>query len=1798
MLDDAAMQTISGYTITEKLYESEHSLVFRACRDEDARPVILKLLKETYPSPEHIAQFKHEYEITRDIAIAGVARIYDLVIDPPHCVKVMEDFGGDSLRRLELAGNLALPDFLHLTIQVTEILGQIHQHRIIHKDVNPANIVLNPNTAQLKFIDFGIATRFSDDHEEPPSNHMEGTLAYVSPEQTGRMNQLVDYRTDFYSLGVTFYELLTGQLPFSVSNALELVHCHIARQPASPHDLDLDIPETVADIILKLMAKNADDRYQSACGLKFDLEECLRQWNSTGQIAPFPPGQHDRSPRFRIPRKLYGREQERETLLRLFGQARQGSCALLLISSQPGMGKTAMVEEVAQHIDGQRGYFISGRFDQGQCTAPYVALIQAFRSLMQHLLTESDVAIAAWRHRLLEVIPANDQVILSTLPELGTIIGTEQLTVCPLPGAFAPSTHHLELLFQQLISIFAQPEHPLVIFLDDLQWANETALNLLHLLLTPSADAHHLLIIGAYQSTEVSPTHPINALQETLQQAGTLVKQIELAPLETPSIALLLAETLYCEEEQAMPLAELVRSKTGGTPFFVNEFLKSLYAEGLLTFNHQQGQWTWDYDAIQLQTMTDNVVDLMAERVQRLAPRTQQLLQLAAAIGNQFDLELLAMAAEQSPADTARHMREAILEDLVLPLGDAHRYVELDLDVEGVADNLKVEYKFAHDRIQQTIYALMPREEQQKAHQCIGWRLLRKLPAEQYEEHIFDIVGQLNQSHTRITDAAERQEVARLNLLAGTRASIATDYESARAYVRTGTEVLSSEGWHTSYDLTLSLHREYARCAYLSGDQDQAEQIFATALAHARTNLDQAELYNSRMTVYSSQGKLKEVIETGTAAINLLGMDLPIYPDRNEIEQEIALLNTLQGNRSAADLIDLPQMTDPQQLMIMRLLNDILVNAWWTTNRPLLYLATLKITRLSIEHGNADTSPFGYVWYGMHLGSEQGDYKRGYEFGELAFALIEKTATRYMIPRLGCIHGVFVAPWRTDLKACLKILHQGYQVGLELGEDFWTGTIAYAIVYSMIIKGDELEEIYQESQKYLDFARRIKQRIPTNMITISQQFILSLQGKTRKPGSFSDSTYQEEQHIHAIRESGAIRPLFWYYKIKMQALYLSDLYEDAYQVALESRRVIEQGASFGVVTLQEHYFYYSLILAARYKDASPLEQGEYWQILTRNQENMRLWSRNCPENYRHKYLLISAEIARLQGAEEAASVLYDQAIIAAHEHHYIQNEALANELAARFYLARKQETIARGYLLKARNGYMKWGAMARVKLLDKKYTQLIAEARLAAYTPDSHGRLTTTTTTYSRSTTASTGTSTTHGGTESLDISTVLKASQAISGDIVLETLLSKMIKMVIENAGAQRGCLILEKQGQWVIEAEGAIDTSSVTVLQSIPINSRQALPLPTTIINYVLHTTRSIVLGNASQEGQFTQDEYIRTRKPRSILCMPLIKQGKLTGILYLENNLTSGAFTPERLEVLNLLAAQAAISIENAMLYTTLEQKVAERTAQLAEANQEITMLYERIKAENLRLEAEVEVARQIQQMLLPGEEEIQSVPNLDIASFMEPAHEVGGDYYDMLQHEDQITFGIGDVTGHGLESGVLMLMVQTAIRTLLNSGETDTTRFFSILNRTVYDTVQRMRVDKSLTLALLTYQRGTLRLSGQHEQIIVVRQGGAVELVDTLDLGIPLGLDDDIATFFSETSLHLQPGDGIVLYTDGITEAENLAGEQYELARLCDIISRHWHQPAEEIKMAVLADVRQHIGTQKVYDDLTLVVMKQQ
>jgi predicted ATPase/signal transduction histidine kinase/CheY-like chemotaxis protein len=1485
------MLTLPNYQILTQIDESPNSLVYRAVRNQDNQAVILKVLKQDYPTPEELTRYRQEYQITKSLNLKGVVKTYGIEKYQNTLVMILEDFGGESLKASQ-EGQREISVFLSLASKIAFAIGQIHAANVIHKDINPSNIIYNPANNQLKIIDFGLASRLP---RETPTlknpKQLEGTLAYISPEQTGRMNRSLDYRTDLYSLGVTFYELLTGKVPFEADTPLEIVHCHIAKTPTSVCDINPKVPPIISNIVMKLMSKNVEDRYQSAFGVKADLEECKLQFAKTAHIEIFQIAQNDFSGKLQTPQKLYGRENEVNTLLQAFERVSQGAGEMMLVAGYSGVGKTALVHEVHKPMTEKHGYFAAGKFDQYQRNIPYSALSQAFNEFCDYLLTESAEELNRWRDRILNAVGNNGQILIDVMSQLKLVIGPQ-----PAVAQVGPTEaqNRFNLVFQNFSQAICQPEHPLVLFIDDLQWADLASLNLLKTLMT-DMDSRYFLIIGAYRDNEVDATHPLMMTMEELQKAGATLNTISLPNLSQNDVNTLIAEALACDKAYAVPLTNLVYEKTQGNAFFTHEFFKSLYEQALLVFDLKTQRWQWQLEQITALDMTDNVVSLMVGKIGQLPTDTIEVLKLASCIGNQFELKTLSLISKFLQSETLALIWPAVEEGLLLPLDENYKQLE--------HDETNTQFKFQHDRVQQAAYSLIDDTAKSTTHLTIGRLLLANTSAAALEDKLFEIVNQFNDGIAFITDETEKLKVAELNLQAGIKAKAAAAYKPTFDYLQTAIAILGDQAWQQHYDLNLALHNEAAEAAYLNADFEASERLSQMVFQSARTVLDKVKVYETQMQSFVAQNQFLTSIDIGMLLLETLGISLSETPPTVKIEA----------------LYQLPKMTAPDKLAAMRTLT-LLTTSVYSAKPELFPSIIFTMVKLTIHHGTSPLAVFSYAAHGFLLSSFLGNIEEGYQWGQLALREADKFESQEITTKVTHAVNYFIH-WKKPARQGLEPLRENIPVSLEAGDYEFAGYSATDYGVNLFLVGEPLKSVYQRLEPNRRLMRKLKQDFHQLLLEIIGQTVLNLRDETQEPSRLMGVLFNEVEKMPMLDKN--LNAKFLAYLAKTLLGYLFEETQSVHDLKLAKNC---QEASIGGFYFAQLPFYDSLILLS----VSPSDGRAYpLNEIEANQQQLKNWANHAPMNFQHKYDLVEAEKARVLGQDSAAMDLYEKAIAGARENDYLHEEALAYELAAKFYLARGIERIAQTYMKEAHYHYQQWGAMAKVKHLYQKYPQWFA--RQISQTGSTTATLNPTATVMSGSSYIQQNMST------RLDLDSVMKAAQTLSGEIVLSRLLEKMMQIVIENAGADRGCLLLPQEDEWFIEAEGSINKQNITVWQSLAIEDSEQVSA--NLIHYVARTKEYLVLSNAAQDDRFSQEPYIIKHHPKSVLGMPLLNQGKLTGILYLENRLTEGAFTPQRLQVLNMLSSQIAISIENSLLYRNLEKKVAERTHELAQRTEEL-------------------------------------------------------------------------------------------------------------------------------------------------------------------------------------------------------------------------------------------------------------------
>ncbi len=1472
---------IPGYTIVELLGETHYSSVYRARPEQVPDTVILKVLGAIDPSAEQLARFKRENTLIQHLDMDGIVHPIDFIENDDLAVIVLEDFDGVTLSREIFSNPLGLERFLKLAIKLAEIIGALHQANITHCDIKPSNILLNPESDTLKLTDFGISEIVPFSDSSISVDVLKGTLAYISPEQTGRMNCGVDYRTDLYSLGVTFYEMLTGVVPFRFVDPMDFIHAHIAKQPLPPEKQAPQVPGAVSDIVMKLMAKSVEDRYQNGFGLAADLVECLHRLRTQGRITPFALGAKDVSPRFILPRQLVGRKAERQALQAAFDRVSRGCAEVVAVSGAAGSGKSALVHEMYKPITAKGGYFLAGKFEQLHKAVPYSAIVQAFQSLVRQLLAENNEKLKVWKRKIQAALGPNGKIITDVIPEVEQIIGKQ----LPVPELGPEETQNrFKLFFKNFVRVLADQNYPLVLFLDDLQWADSASIRLIQTVLSDQS-LRFLLFVGAYRDTEVSEFHPLVEMRNGISAVGVTIHAIHLKALEPQDINHLITPFLRCEPAVSQPLANVIHEKTKGSPFFIHQFLKRLYDKAQLFFDPEKNSWNWNLHEINNMPATENVVAFMVEKLHDMPADTLQIVQLCAVIGDRLDLETLA-------AITRRPMDEilAVVDGLIQ---------------EGVMLRMENLYRFYHDRIREAAYSLVSTAERETLHHRIGQFELQRTPIEQHVERIFFICDQLNQAGTLIHSPDEKIQLAKLNLKAGIRAKESTAYAAAVSYLVAGCELLDDTAWQIHYELTFTLFMAQMECQYLNRNFDEAERLFEIITAKAATKLDKAKAYEIMIQLYTATRTADEAIDLGIEALKIFDLRLKAKVGLGSVLIELIKARHQLKKTGVENVVQLARMKDERLHAMHRLMLYMALPAFYT-NQNLFALITLMGVNASLKHGLMPHSSAAFVSFGSIVQNALGDYKLAERIGQVGLQLNKRFDNRWISGMVQHTFGFFLGHLKTHIKENLVIFSDAYKDSINAGNITYAAYSILAAAEYRLYLGHKLDDVLTDLSKHRDFIAHLKDPFFNMHYSQVVGYIQSLQGANRQGHDLSEKDADSAVLIDQFKRERNYFGLFILLIHELTKYNHRWQFEKAVQVAEDLDRISK--VFNGLLISPHYYLYYSLSLIALFNEGRLNRSKHYKRILRRNLRVLRKWARMCPENFKHFYDFTAAETANLAGRFQDAMELYHSAIQAAHTNGFRRDEALAYEWMGNFYLKWNYIEEARHALRKAHQILSSWGAFAMADKLLARYPRVFNTETLPVQKKEAD-RPTSTEVAF-----------------RNLDLSTVMQASHIISSEILLDRLLSMTMHTAITNAGAQRGYLILKTDQDLIIQASEDMATGEKQVLQAMPLETCQGLSHG--IVHYVFHSGEALILPNAMEAPDFMNDPHVLAHQCKSILCLPILNKGMLTGIFYLENNLTAEAFTAERFEILRLISTQAAISIQNARLYNDITKEIEVR------------------------------------------------------------------------------------------------------------------------------------------------------------------------------------------------------------------------------------------------------------------------------
>ncbi|HEU5297842.1 MAG TPA: ATP-binding sensor histidine kinase [Burkholderiaceae bacterium] len=1473
-------QAVRGYRLGEELARDERFVLCRAWSERDHCNVLVKRAHDVPAADADVARLEREFELLNSLPIDAITRPRQFVIEDGACALVLEDDGGVTLEALASKNRLPLGWVLDHVAQLAAVLTELRQCGVVHRGVRPQAVLIEQSTRRLRLADFACAARGASEAGTPLAASLSrGRLAYASPEQTGRIDRACDYRSDFYSLGVVMYELLTGRLPFVATDALELMHCHLAKVPAAPADLVPAVPLPVSQIAMKLLAKAPEERYQSALSLQRDLQRCREEWSRHGRVLPFVIAQRDVPEQFTVPQRLYGRDKELGVLHDAFERARSGPARLLLVTGAAGVGKTTLLRRLHEPVVRAGGHFVSGKFDQLARDVPYRALIEALSQRLQRMLTEPAHALALKRQRLQDALGENAAAIAALIPELALVLDAP-VALPVLPPA--ETRNRLTLAFQNFVACLATAADPLVVLLDDLHWADDASLQLLQSMLASPAP-NHLLLVAAYRDGEVIEGHPLLATLGALQEAGVAVDRIALAPLKLAALTSLTADTLHIDAAAAGPLASLLLSKAAGNPLFTIQFLMALHRDGVIRFDAERAAWNCQLEQVAAAVSTDDLADLLSRKLDRLAPVTQRVLTLAACIGHRFDARTLAVVSEQSLEATLSDLAEAALEGLI------------EAETEHV-------HAFVHDRVQQAAYARIPPEQRPRMHLSIGRLLLAQWDLEPADEVVFDIASHLNQGAALIEASERRLELARLNLRAGGKAKLASAYQAARVYFNAGIAVL--DAWHPSlnHELAFALWFEAAQCEYLCGDFDRAEAMFATLLQHATSALDKARVHSLRMIQLENMSRYADALASAREGLSLFDVALPDDEAQKEaaLEREVNAIEASLGQRSIASLIDLPTMSAPAIRMVMSILTDIWSPVYILGDAALARLISAMLVRLSLEHGNCEESAYGYVTHAITVGPVRQDYAAAYAFGTLALRVNERFDDRRRRAKIHQQFHAHVNLWCQPMRSCISYAKEACRSGLASGDFLYAAYAASTESWPAIVSCQNLGDCVRDLEPNLALVTRLKNAGFADALRLVMSWARALQGETDAPLSLAHAHgdgFDEADYAQTYRGN----PFFTMFHA-IARLHLCYLLDEQTQ-ALDAVRSVQETAHrlTGMIWSVLVDFWGSLTLLANLDRAADAVERDAWLNQVRHaQATLAVLARSCAANFLCHSLLLQAELERIAGRHDDALALYERAVHAADETATVQHQAVANELFGRFWLQRGHRGVAAQYLRSALTHYEAWGARAKVRQLLARHADLLGPAHAGA--PQ-------------------------RAEPEDLDLASIVKAARAIAESVEPDHLLERLLAIAIENAGARRGLLLESAEDVIHVLAESVGADGAVTLRHATPLLD-QDLRCSRAMVDFVLRTRTSLVIGDAAHDERFAHDAYVVSKQPKSVLCLPIVHQGRISAILYLENDLSRDAFSPRRIELIQLLMAQGAISLANARLSMRMRLEMSER------------------------------------------------------------------------------------------------------------------------------------------------------------------------------------------------------------------------------------------------------------------------------
>ena len=1515
---DAALEKIEvkGYSNFKQLVKNDHHEILKAHRTLDGETVIIKR-SLLYNNFNDSSKTGHEFEILKDLNHPGIPKAHELMFDGRQVALIREFGEGTDLREYLFRSKVPVLKTLKIVIQLSDILHYIHEKGIIHKDIKPGNIIIN-HADKIQLIDFAISSNFNAETDEVLNpDQIEGSLNYISPEQTGRTAYSVTRASDFYSVGIVLFELLAGKLPFDSVDPLEIIHFHLSRKPAALSTILPEIPKALEEVIAKLTEKNPDERYQSAVGLKADLEKIYKHLDAGETLMNFKPGLLDVKGEYRHNQKLYGRELELELLLSAYTNLNKVKSKLLLVAGYSGVGKSALIKHVKFPIIQGKGTFISGKFDQFKKDIPYYAFIEAISEFIKNLLTESEEKINFWKERITDALGENAGLITDVIPQLSKIID-KQPAVTKLQPAEQETRFNKVLL--DFVYVFSTSENPLVIFLDDLQWTDLSSLNLVKRIIENPRN-ESVLILGAYRDNEVEKGHPLLITLKQIEGTGEQVKIIPLKPLDKETTCKITADSFAMNTVDAGELGELVYSKTKGNPFFIHSFLKTMYDNRLIT-SDANGNWIWSNKEISELDYTENVIDLMTEGMIVLPQQTQEIIKNAAVLGNTFSLTDLADIAGISLLSVFSHLKPAIKGGYVNAIDKKYRALALsflNINTENGKHyiNTDAQFSFTHDKVQQAAYGFILPSELPLVHLKIGRLMLQNRDELQISEDTFEVLNHFFIGKELITEYKEKSAISALCLSAGRKAKDSTSYNLGVRFLEMGRDLLAENSWTLDYNHTYNIFIELGECEYLNNNPVNAEHYFREILGYAKTNFEKLKVYYIHSSLYLKIGNTHESLRLGIEAAQLYNIRFPKNKNAIQLLALITLAKYLflfsTRYKNPDTFFNIKNSDDEEMIALNKFLIDLATSAY-QQDQNLMMLVIFKIIKYFIRHGFTDASGWGFSGFSVVALSALKMQKRGFKLWDFTVKLHQKTESPLIKWRLSYTVLSFYNPWKIPLRDGFNNILETIKACVLNGDQIFTGYSVALYLRTRFAAGVNLNDILESSE---DHSPLIKNEIGGfDFFFGFNQLVKTLAGKTSE-NSWNDAGFDGNLALKRLQQEGNKTKLAFFHTSRLALYYHLGKFDEA---LVESEILQSYRANIpGDLCEALHAFYTSLTISACYEGLSKNKKSKYLKIFKSHLADMNRWAKGCPQNYQQHLFLMQAELFALNNQLNDALACYEKSIQTASLNHFHNVEALACERAALFCAKTQLHRQSRHFIAETWEANNKWGAVLKCNQLENEYPGVfMAKTKDISKVKNIYGE-------------------TTLSSKTALDLASVLKASQSITSQVKYDDLLKKLMHITIENAGAERGCLLLYKENRLCIEALGISGSESIEIIPSVPVTEMQIMP--DSILNYCWRSKEVVVINDACNEGQFSSDTYIQQHKIYSVLCVPISAVGKNIGLLYLENRLIKGVFNKNRIELLQMLSGQIGISIENAILYGNLEEKVIQRTREIEKALTEL-------------------------------------------------------------------------------------------------------------------------------------------------------------------------------------------------------------------------------------------------------------------